>query len=531
MRLYFLIIAPIALGLLIYIRHMAKISKFIIAIQFFMAVLAVSNFIYVKSRNSPIVAGIGERGLMGITLYSDLIASVFIILITSLFFIFALYAYDSLLENKLFPFLFFSLESMILLILLSRDLFNIFIAIEISTILCALLITLKRESRSIYDGMLFLMSNTVAALFFLLGVAMLYKTFGALDIDYIANNMSSTGHKSMILPYSLIMTAISFKCAIIPIFSWMPRLYHGTPGTTPLVSAILSGTYINGSLYLYIRARDMFFPVINLDGFFIGLGVIMSLFGIAFALMQVDLKLILAYSTISQMGLIIMALSINDDYTKAGGLLHIMNHSMFKSLLFMAAGMITYQYKTRNISEIRGIFRKLPITGLSMIIGILGVVGAPLFNGSLSKYFIQSGVNGAWIESIIVFINFGTILYFVKFGTMLLPSPVCNTTEPESPYRTGSLGLLGSSCLITGLSASFISSYFLDIDVAVNIGEYLEKIALWIVLIVISIIFYSLFIHKRRFFEESPKIDLSFNNISLSIVCFFFVILGLSYLG
>jgi multicomponent Na+:H+ antiporter subunit D len=531
MRLYFLIIAPVALGLLMYLHPVKKLSKLTLSIQFSLVALSISNFIYVKSESSPLIAGVDERGLMGIALYSDLIASVFIILISSLFFIFALYSYDSLLENQLFPFLFFSLESMILLIFLSRDLFNIFIAIEISTILCALLITFKRESRSIYDGMIFLMSNTVAALFFLFGVAMLYKTFGALDISYISSQMVSTERTAVIIPYALIMTGIAFKCAVIPLFSWMPRLYHGTPGTTPLVSAILSGAYVNGSIYLYIRLREMFLPAINLDSFFIALGVVMSLFGIAFALMQVDMKLILAYSTISQMGLIIIALSINDEYTKAGGLLHIMNHAMFKSLLFMASGMISYQYKTRNINRIRGVFRKLPVTGLSMIVGILGVVGAPLFNGSLSKYFIQSGIKGVWIESLIVFINFGTILYFVKFATMLLPSPVCNTTEPESRYRTGALGILGVSCLITGLSASSISSYFLDIDVVVDLASYLEKIALWIVLISVSIATYGLFIHKKIFFEESPDIDFSFNNISLSIVCFFFLILGVSCLA
>lgn len=529
MKLYFLIMAPIFLGLLMYVRPLKKLSRVTILVQSVMLWVSVANFFSIKRSGLPIISGLGDDGVLGINLYSDLTSAVFVILITALFLIFSIYIYDSLLENGMFLFLFFSVESMIILTFLSLDLFNIFIAIEISTILAALLITFKREKRSMYDGMIFLMSNTVGSLFFLFGVAMLYKTFGVLDIFEIKKLMANVSPRAVAIPYSLIITGVAVKCAFMPVFSWLPKA-HGTPGAPPIVSALLSGVYIKSGIYIYIKMRDMFLPAIDMDEFFIVIGLMTSLLGVIFALMQVDMKLILAYSTISQMGLILIAVSISEDYTRAGGLLHIMNHAMFKSLLFMASGMIAYQYKTRNIEEIRGVFRKLPITGLSMIIGILGVTGAPLLNGSLSKYFIQSGLKGEWIESFIVFINFGTMLYFVKFGTILLPKPICNTTEPESPYRTLALSLLSIACLVTGLSASFISSYFLDISVSVDFHTYLEKIALWIVLIVLSLIFYTFFVHKKIFFKESPRIDLSFNNISLSIVILFFVILSFTYI-
>lgn len=528
MRLYFLIMAPIFLGLFMYVHPLRKLQNATILVQSIMLWVAFGNFFSIKMSGSPITASLGDDSVLGIALQSDLVSSVFVILITALFLIFSIYLYDSLLENEMFLFLFFSVESMIILTFLSLDLFNVFLAIEISTILAALLITLKRERRSMYDGMIFLMTNTVGALFFLLGVAMLYKTFGVLDIFEIKKLMYGVSPRAVLIPYSLIMTGISVKCAFMPVFSWLPKA-HGTPGAPPIVSAMLSGVYIKSGLYIYIKLRDMFLPAVDMDEFFILVGLLTSVLGIVFALMQVDMKLILAYSTISQMGLILVAVSISDSYTKAGGLLHIMNHAMFKSLLFMASGMIAYQYKTRNINKIRGVFRKLPITSFAMIFGILGVTGAPLLNGSLSKYFIQSGIKGAWIESFMVFINFGTMLYFVKFGTMLIPKPICNTTESENPYRELALGLLGMACLLTGLGASFISSYFLDIHVEVDIYSYLEKVALWIVLIVLSLILYSLFIHKKPFFEESPRIDLSFNNISLSILLMFFTILGSAY--
>lgn len=525
MRLYFFIMAPILVSLIIYLLPVKKLSYLALVLQSVMLGLSISNLLMVKSSGIPISVGLGDSGIAGINLYSDLIASVFVVLITGLFFIFNIYAFDDYLKDKLFQFLFLTLEGLIILVFLSRDLFNIFVAIEVSTIICSVLIMYKRDSRSIYDGLVYLMTNTAGILFFLLGIAMIYKIFGVLDITALKGMMTLASTRSLTIPYALIMTGIALKCAFVPVFSWLPKA-HGTPGAPPLVSALLSGIYIKGGIYVYIRMRDMFSPMINMDEFFIVIGILTSIFGIVFALIQKDIKLILAYHTISQMGLILIAASINDTYTKAGGLLHIMNHALFKSLLFLAAGVIIHEYKTRNLYEIRGVFRRLPFTGLAILIGILGITGAPLFNGSVSKYFIQSGVKGIWIEWFIIFINLGTTLSFVKFGSMLIPNPVERIVTTESKSKSLSMIFLSLGCLFTGLGATAISRNLLNLDVEVKLSSYIEKGFLWIGFIILSIFIYKFIISRSKFFKKGYSLELSFNDIAVTILVFFFIVLG-----
>jgi len=107
---------------------------------------------------------------------------------------------------------------------------------------------------------------------------------------------------------------------------------------------------------------------------------------------QYDIKLILAYSTVSQIGLIIFGLSVDNSYSYYGAIYHIINHSIFKTLLFLCAGLIIDHYNTRDMRKIRGVFTSMPLLSVAMIMAMLGVTGAPLFNGSISKYLIQKGI-------------------------------------------------------------------------------------------------------------------------------------------
>lgn len=378
MELYSLILAPILISLIIYLIPYKKINYISILVQIGALVLAIRNLIFIKSTGVPIEINIGGSGLMGISLYADSISSLFVVLVTWLFLIFNIFSATDYMHDKLFKFLFLTLESLIILLFLSRDLFNIFISIEISIIISAILIMYKRDSRSIYDGLLYLMTNTTGMMFFLLGIAIIYRICGGLDIDFLKSSIAKLDARTLAIPYALLLAGTGIKCAVIPVFSWLPKA-HGTPGAPPIVTAILSGIYIKSSIYLYIRMRDMFYSVINMDDFFMMIGLITSIFGFVFALCQVDLKMILAYHTISQLGLMMIALSIDTPIAQAGGMYHIINHALFKSLLALSAGAIIKQYNTRNLYDINGVMKTMPFAGIATLVGILGITGAPFF--------------------------------------------------------------------------------------------------------------------------------------------------------
>ena len=273
--------------------------------------------------------------------------------------------------NNLFLFLFLILQGLINGIFLSTDLFNLYVLIEVSTIIVSILIMFKKDSQSIYDGIMYLLINIVAMTFFLLGVGYMYKILGSLDMAIIINNMNYiTSTNSLILPYCLIITAVGLKSAIMPLFSWLPRA-HGTHSSPSIVSAILSGLYVKCGVYLFIRIQYLFSPVFDTDNAFLIMGFLTAIVGFIFALSQTDIKLILSYHTISQIGLIIFGISLNHSYSYWGSIYHIINHAIFKSALFLTAGIIIEEYGTRDLREIKGVYKRMPFVSIFTFMAIL----------------------------------------------------------------------------------------------------------------------------------------------------------------
>ena len=151
MELYFIVIAPILLSLLLYLLPLRASTVLAGGVHAALLGAAVSLFWRTRFCGDTIVAQTGAEGLLQITLFCDLIASVFLVLVTFLFFCIFLYSFRKSAANRLYGFLLTVLEGLILLFFLSRDLFNLYVAIEISVVVCAILIMYKRESRSVYD--------------------------------------------------------------------------------------------------------------------------------------------------------------------------------------------------------------------------------------------------------------------------------------------------------------------------------------------------------------------------------------------
>ncbi len=518
--LYLFVLIPIIISCLLLFFPQKFVRWTILFV--YIGMLAYSVYLFIRTRffDETIIVTTGGEGILGITLYCDLITAIFLTLISFLFLLY--YFYSAIRDRTLERFNFFLtiLQSLLVLIVLSRDLFNIFVAIEVSTIVCSILIMFKKESRSIYDGLVYLLTNTIGMLFFLLGVGLIYRQFGVLDISEIIAMMSQAQPRELILPFAFIMTGVCLKCAIFPLHVWLPHA-HGTPGAPTVVSAILSGLYVKSGIYLFIRMRAMFLPAIDLDILFLTIGVVTALMGIIMAINQKDIKLILAYHTISQIGLIMFGLSLGNDFGRAGAMLHIINHAIFKSLLFLAAGILIDNYKTRNVKDIRGVLKTYPIVGFAIIAGILGITGAPLFNGSISKYFILSGAEAFWLEIIFIVINFGTVLSFVKFGQVLLGEKRSNYKANDN-YSNGVLIILGAVCLLTGVLGSPFIQLLFNQRFPINIIDYMIKVGIWSMSFILSYLVYKYFISKLKLNEK--LFDVTFNTMGMFVAGFFVVL-------
>lgn len=522
--LFWFVLLPILSAISIYLIGSDKLKYISLAFQTLFLAIAFQNFIYIKN-HGPIFENLGgyPQGI-GITLYCDNIASVLILLNIFLFTCMFIFNIHKQYMNKLFMLLFFILQGLLSGIFLSNDLFNLYVLIDLATIVVSILIMFKKDSRSIYDGMVYLLINIVAMLFFLLGVGYLYKIFGTLDMSSIHQRMALLeDSKHVILPYCLIITAVGLKSAIMPLFSWLPRA-HGTPSAPSIVSAILSGLYVKGGVYLFIRVQNMFQPYIETQTLFLILGFLTAVVGFIYALSQTDIKLILAYHTVSQIGLIIFGLSIGHSESYWGSIYHIINHAVFKSVLFLTAGIIIEAYHTRDIRQIKGVYKRMPFVAIITIMAILGITGAPLFNGSISKYYIQKGT-ADFSEIGLIVINLGTVLSFVKY------SSIFKGKTNALPYKITVnqkfvMLLLASFCFIGGIFGSQLIQYLFGIKVSISLSGYMQKSIVYILSLVIGYLFYHYAYSRIPLFKKIRDIELSLPSLCMSIVIFFAGILG-----
>ena len=520
MPLYLFILLPLVSALIGYISHAKGVKFLLMLLQFFFLGMGVLNFIVVRNFGTKFETLGGHKVGLGITLRADLFGSVMVVLTLFIFTCLILYNYNKSYMNHLFMFLFLTLQGLLCGLFLSNDLFNIYVLVEVSTIVVSILIIFKKDSSSIYDGMVYFLTNLASMTLFFLGIGYMYKIFGTLDLTLLAERIALVENKeTLILPFVLLVTAVDLKAAIMPLFSWLPKA-HGTASAPSIISATLSGLYVKGGVYLFIRLLNLFDPVFDGGEIFLVFGLMTAFVGFIFALSQTDIKLILAYSTVSQIGLIVFGLSIGSEYSYWGAIYHICNHAIFKTTLFLTAGIIIDEYGTRDIREVRGVFRRMPFISMAIIFAMLGITGAPLFNGSFSKYLIQSGSSGSLIYEVSFFIiNLGTIMYFIKYSTMLLGK---TNERSKIPWNQTLITIfLASICLAGGVFGSYFMEILFGINASISIQSYYDKFKIYMLSLVLGIAFYYFLYHKIGLFKKIREIELTFNQIVLSIFIFY----------
>jgi multicomponent Na+:H+ antiporter subunit D len=522
--LYLLVIGPILAGIISILFSKKDTRLFIIGIQVLQFIYSLSIFVQVRTDDTIFNQMSALPEGIAITLMADIISSVMILLTTTIFLMLLVYAFHKDYFTTQFGFLFMVLQGLIIALFLSTDLFNLFVLLEVSTVAVSILIMINKEKQAIYDGMIYFFVNVIGTAFLLFGIGMLYRTTGMLDMRAIQVALEEvTDPRAVLLPFAFMMTTLSLKIAAVPLFSWLPKA-HGTPSAPPVVSAVLSGLFIKTGVYMFIRFTEMFSPVIQANEVFFAIGLITAIFGFFMALGQNDIKMILAYSTVSQVGLIVVGLSMDSEMAYWGALFHVVSHALFKSTLFLAAGQVYHQYETRDIRQIRGVLRSMPLTGLAIIFGILGVTGAPMFNGSISKYMISYGSDLPFVQFALNLINLGTVTYFLKFGTILLGKDT--REESEKPPKEDFLSeiqvfLLGLFILLTGVFGQVGMDILFGFEVSIYGGEYWEKSFVFLLMIIAGTGFYNGIIKHGGILDRVSHIELTFNAIITSMTGFF----------
>ncbi|MHC4788131.1 MAG: complex I subunit 5 family protein [Planctomycetota bacterium] len=312
-------------------------------------------------------------------------------------------------------------------VVLAGDLFNMFVFLEVAAIASYSLVAFGCESEELEAAFRYLVLGTVGSAFILLGVTILYSLTGHLNMAKVAA-LLPRGPAALLAAAALI-GGLSLKAAMVPFHAWLPDAHPSAPAP---ISAMLSGVLIKAS-GVYAMARlvfNVFGPTPQYATILIALGAASMVIGMLMALGQWDFKRLLAYSSISQAGYIVLALGVaaevmsraQPDQAVAGllligGLFHLFNHAAFKSLLFLSSGSIEQQVGTRELKEMGGLARRMKVTSLCTRIGALSIAGVPPFSGFFSKLIIilALALAGQYILcALAAGVAVGTLLMYVK---------------------------------------------------------------------------------------------------------------------
>ena len=270
-------------------------------------------------------------------------------------------------------------------VVLTGDIFNLFVFFEILCISSYALVAYLGDKAGVESGIKYLIQGAIGSSLILIAIGILYGMFGSLNIADIASNINSIGSIALFIPLALLVTGFGIEGALFPLNGWLPDAHSSAPSS---VSAILSGIAIGVGIYAVARVIFTLFGVSSIFPFLAILGVLTLLVGEASAFKQNNLKRMLAYSSIGQIGLIVFGLGIATYHGISGGLFQVVSHALGKSLLFMAAGYMIYRTGSMDISALKGIGERMPLTSIAFTIGAFSLVGLPPFVGFASKFLI-----------------------------------------------------------------------------------------------------------------------------------------------
>jgi multicomponent Na+:H+ antiporter subunit D len=273
-------------------------------------------------------------------------------------------------------------------LVLATDLFGIYIFLEVAAVASYALVAFGRGPDELEAAFKYLMLSVVASAFVLGAIAVLYGMTGGLDFAAVAMALRELNAGPVVgVAAAFLIAGFGLKAALVPFHSWLPDAHPSAPAP---ISAVLSGLLIKVS-GVYALTR-VFFGVFGLtpalSSVLMILGTV-SLVAAAFlALGQKDMKRMLAYSSISQVGYVVLGLGIGTPLGIAGGLFHLFNHALAKGLLFLTSGSVQQATGTRDLGAMGGLAKRMPVTAATNLVGSLSIAGVPPFNGFWSKLII-----------------------------------------------------------------------------------------------------------------------------------------------
>ncbi|MEE2997796.1 MAG: monovalent cation/H+ antiporter subunit D family protein [Pseudomonadota bacterium] len=292
------------------------------------------------------------------------------------------------------------------------DAFNLFVFLEISSLSSYVLIALGSDRRALTAAYQYLVMGTIGATFIVIAIGLLYQATGTLNMADIAKRLPEAGYtnRTVIAAFAFLVIGAALKIALFPLHQWLPNAYTYAPN---IVSAFLAATATKVSVYILLR---FIFSVFGVEFSFGTLPTalpLMILAGLAMflpsivACFQMNVKRVLAYSSVAQIGYMILGLTFVSVAGLTASILHLFNHALMKGALFLVLGAVFYRIGSCNIDRMAGLARQMPWTMAAFVGGGLSLVGIPLTAGFISKWYLILAAleKGWWYVAILIVIS------------------------------------------------------------------------------------------------------------------------------
>jgi multicomponent Na+:H+ antiporter subunit D len=324
---------------------------------------------------------------------------------------------------------------------ITGDAFNVFVFMEVSSLATYVLIALGRDRRALVSAYQYLVIGTVGATFYVIGVGLLFTMTGTLNLVDIAGRLDAIeSTRPVIAALAFIGVGISLKLALFPLHLWLPNAYAFAPSA---VTAFLASTATKVAVYLLLR---FLFSVYGIDIAFGGTPAATMVLVLAVAAMvvpslvaifQANVKRMLAYSSVAQIGYIMLGIALVSQTGLTGGISHLFNHAIIKGCLFLAIGCMVYSTGITRIEQMAGIGRTMPLTMGAFVLAGLGLIGVPGTAGFVSKWFLIVGAveQGLWwLAAVIVFSSLLAVIYVGRIVEIAwFRAPAGTAVPPRNP--------------------------------------------------------------------------------------------------
>lgn len=357
------------------------------------------------------------------------------------------------------------------------DAFNLFVFIEIAALSSYALIAMGKDRRALTAAFTYLAMGTAGATFILIGIGLLYVMTGTLNMADLAERLGPLlGTRTVGVAFAFLAVGISLKLALFPLHMWLPNAYAYAPSA---VSSFLAATGTKIAIYVLLRfiytvfGAEFSFGSLPLGQVLLALAVLAMVVPSVIAIFQADVKRLLAYSSLAQIGYIVLGISMANVTGLTAAIVHLFNHAATKGALFLLIGCFVYRVGSAKLDRLAGIGRRMPWTTAGFAIGGLSLIGVPLTAGFVSKWYLVLGAmeRGWWPAAALVFLS--SLLAIAYVWRVLEVAYLRPTPDDLTGVREAPLSMLIPAWVLIAATVYFGVETSLSVGIAEQAARFL----------------------------------------------------------